>query len=203
MAKPGAAVFVVDTRQLKVIPRMIEQLAKMSKADAKKPLKRWGDYMLKRTDVTFSRSGRGNIKWKPLAPMTIAMRKKKGNRSRKPLVVSGKGRRSFKTKSEKRDGQLGQKVFTRLWYMQLQHTGKRIRIPARTIRTRKAKVLSFTVSGKKVFATKVKQKARTVIIPRRKIVFVLPEDRKKAVGFLDSQITRTTREWERKKKKAA
>jgi hypothetical protein len=57
-----------------------------------------------------------------------------------------------------------------------------MKIPAKTIRAKKAKALHFfTKSGEEVFCKSVLQPAHTVKVPKRPFLFFLEQDKDKAI----------------------
>lgn len=138
-----------------------------------KALNQIGILMVTSVDKNFEEQGRP-IKWESLKPMTIAMRRDKDKSKIKILQDSGILRGSIAYKITE-DG-TGVAVGTNKKYGEVHQFGGTSRIPARTIVPKTAKVLRFVIDGKVVFAKRVKQKARTAIIPRRPFLLFQDED---------------------------
>lgn len=142
--------------------------------DLRIPLKRAGILMLSSIDKNFRSEGRP-IKWVPLSPMTIAMRRKEG-KGAKILQNTGMGKGSIVYKVvSNQEVQIG----TPLDYMRKHQEGADIKIPARTIVPTKARVLHWIDSktGEDVFSMWAHQKERTAKIPQRKFLLFQEEDK--------------------------
>lgn len=138
-----------------------------------KALNQIGILMMASVDKNFVEQGRPQ-KWVSLSPMTIAMRRNKDKSSIKILQDTGHLRQNIEYKVAE-DGS-GLSVGTNVNYGKAHQLGGTSRIPARTIVPKTAKVLRFVIDGKVVFAKRVKQKARTAIIPRRPFLLFQDED---------------------------
>ena len=129
-----------------------------------KALNQIGILMVASVDKNFEEQGRPQ-KWVSLSPMTIAMRRDKDKSKIKILQDSGILRGSIAYKVAEDGSSVA--VGTNVSYGKAHQLGGTSHIPARTIIPKTAKALRFVIDGKVVFAKKVKQKARTAIIPRR------------------------------------
>ncbi len=146
-----------------------------------KALNEIGILMMASVQKNFEEQGRPD-KWIPLSPMTIAMRRSKDKSSIKILQDTGRLRNSIGYKVTN-DG-TGVAVGTNVEYGKSHQYGDTMHIPSRTIVPKIAKVLRFVINGKVVFAKKVKQKARTAIIPRRPFLLFQNDDLQDIRGVL-------------------
>lgn len=188
MADPQS-LYYYDLRNLKKIPKLLRQLQKAG-SDPKKPLKRWGTYMLGQTGSLFQQGKRGPVKWRPLAEVTKVMRRyrKRGSGRTGPLRIlqdTGHLKRSIKTVTFMHRGTKAQIVFTRDPKAKTHQKGGTMKIPKRVITPKKpGGVLVFQAGGETVFARKVVQPAKVKKVPERKILFILAKDKRKAVDLL-------------------
>lgn len=190
MAAPQS-LYYYDLSNLQKIPKLLRQLEKAG-SDPRKPLKRWGTYMLQETGYLFQHAKRGPEKWKPLAEVTKIMRayRKRGSGRTGPkriLQDTGALKRSIKTVTFAHKGTKAQIVFTRDPKARTHQEGGTMTIPRRVITPKKpGGVLVFSVGGETVFARRVVQPAKTKKVPQRKIVFILAKDKRKAVDLLQT-----------------
>lgn len=167
----GGALFHVDVKGDKEIKALFNRI-KSKGGDLKKPLKRACVLMIGSIDKNFRAEGRPS-KWAKLAPMTIAMRRKKG-KGAKILQDKGGLKGSFAYKvTSKQQAYVG----TKYKWAGLHQKGGTIKIPARDIYPKNASVLHFMIGGRDVFTKHVHQKARSVTIPARKFLLFQDEDK--------------------------
>lgn len=190
-----------DLRELKQIESMLAMINRHG-GNIAIPLKRWGAYQLKQTDLTFRREGRGPVKWKPLSPMTIAMREwsGRGKGSRKPLQVSGHLRQTIDTVFVKTRKGAAQAIFSRVPYAKMHQEGGEIHIPARTIEPKKKKALAFFAKtgwrsggSEMVIVKRVHQPARTSKVPKRPFLFITKEDERKGIELIKDHAQEITK----------
>lgn len=181
----------IDYREVRQIPRLLKYIEKHG-GDARKPLKRFNVYMLRQTDLTFKKGGRGPYKWPPLAPLTVIMRAyrargKKRTDPRRILQDTGQLKNSTKTEVLSHGRSLAARIYNDVSYGKTHQEGGTMTVPAKTIRAKKAKALHFfTPWGHEVFAKSVYQPEHTVKIPARPFLFFLEQDKAKAIElFLD------------------
>lgn len=173
----GGALISIDIKGDKEIQALIKRAGSKAK-NLKKPLKQACVLMIGSIDKNFRAEGRPK-KWAKLAPMTIAMRRKKG-KGAKILQDKGglKGSFAYKVTSNQQAY-----VGTKAKFAGLHQHGGTIRIPARDIYPVKASVLHFVIGGRDVFAKYVHQKARSVTIPARPFLLFQDEDRRNIVSI--------------------
>jgi phage gpG-like protein len=177
---------IKDDDKVKALLRKAGDKAK----DLRIPLKRCGILMLSSIDKNFRSEGRPK-RWAPLSPMTIAMRRKRG-KGAKILQDTGKGKGSIVYKVvSNQEVQIG----TNLGYMKIHQTGGSIKIPARTIRPVKAKVLHWVdpKTGEDIFSMVAHQKARTAKIPQRKFLLFQENDKKNIVRIFTEYLEEITK----------
>lgn len=198
MAEP---IIKLDLREVESIPRLIMDIEAIG-ADVRKPLKRFGVFMESQTDKTFRDGGRGDVKWKPLAPMTLALRRWRGRAAnpKRILQVTGTLRSSIKTQVRKTQGSLAMFLFTKVPYAGKHQFGGTVRTPRRVIVPRKKKVLRFIIGGREVFAKRVVQPAKTREIPKRMFLFFTSFDVDKSVELLAVHAAETGEEAVKKHK---
>jgi phage gpG-like protein len=158
--------------------------------DLKVPLKRCGILMLGSIDKNFRAEGRPT-KWVKLSPMTIAMRRKEG-KGAKILQDTGRGKGSIAYNvTSNQEVQIG----TNLDYMKIHQTGGSIKIPARTIVPKKARVLHWVDpgTGEDVFAMYAHQKARMAKIPQRRFLLIQEEDKANIVKIFTEYLEEVTK----------
>lgn len=180
----SGALISIDIQNDKEIKALLKRAGKKAN-DLKVPLKRACILMLRSIDKNFRVEGRPK-KWKKLSPMTIAMRRKEG-KGAKILQNTGMGKGSMAYRiTSKQKAEVG----TPIKYMKIHQTGGTIRIPARTIRPKKASVLHWIdpSTGKDMFAMRVHQKARSVKIPRRRFLLFQDEDNRNIVKIFSEYL---------------
>lgn len=166
----------INTSEILQLTNRLRQLG-----DFSKPLNQCGIMMMRSIDKNFRDQGRP-IKWKPLSPLTIELRRK-GRRKRFAgqlmiLVDTGRLRNSLIRKGSPgniyklhaNSLQLGTNV-EYAWLMQM--GGRIIHRPPRHIRTEKTK--------KKKLYVKSIRRAKKIIIPPRPFLVVQEEDKKMIV----------------------
>ena len=184
-----APAFDIDYRNLKDVPRILDYIKTHGK-NPRKPLKQFNVYMIGQTDRTFKDGGRGDVHWKPLAPITLIMRayRKRGRKRTDPkriLQDSGIMKNATNEEVIQHGDSLASRIFNDVPYAKTHQFGGSINIPARTIRPKKAGgVLHFVVNGEDVFTRKVFQPAKTKPVPARPFLFFLQKDRDRAVEIL-------------------
>jgi phage gpG-like protein len=177
-----------DLKRLKEIPKLMKDIERNG-GNVKKPLKRWGVYELRQTDLTFEKQGRGTVRWKPLAEVTKIMRRyRKRGRGRtgpkKALQDTGHLKRSVRTVTFKQGKTWAQAVFTRTPYAETHQEGGTMIIPARTIVAKKAKALKFMVGGETLFRKKVHIPEQKKKVPARPFLFIAGKDRTMALKLV-------------------
>jgi len=176
----------IDLREFQRIPAILKYIEDHG-GDARKPLKRFNVYMMGQVDKTFKNSGRGFVKWAPLAPLTVIMRayRKRGSGRtgpRKPLMDTGNLKNSTETEVLQLGKSLGSRIFNDVPYGKTHQFGGEMKIPEKTIKARKAAALHFfTKWGEQVFCKSVFQPAHTVKVPARPFLFFLEQDKDKAI----------------------
>jgi len=184
-----APAFDIDFREIRHIPAILEYIKKHG-GNPEKPLKRFNVYMIGQTDKTFQHGGRGDVHWKPLAPITVIMRayRKRGSgrtNPKRPLMDTGHLKNATESEVIHRGDSLASRIFNDVPYAKTHQFGGTIDIPARTIRARKAKALHFfTKEGEEVFTKSVYQPAKTKKVPARPFLFFLDQDKDKAVELM-------------------
>ncbi len=166
--------------------RLIEEI-KRDGGNLKKPMKRFGVWMDGQVLKTFRDEGRGPVKWKPLAAVTMIFRKLRGRGARgKILQVSGALKRSVRDEVRQKSGDFVYRQFMKAPYAGTHQFGGTMKIPARTIVPKKpGGVLVFEIDGKTIFARRVNQPARTAKVPKREMIFFLGSDITKATNILE------------------
>lgn len=166
--------------------------------DFKPTLKKVGILMLASVQHNFIQQGRPT-RWKPLAPMTLAMRRGKGSSSAQILRDTGRLMNSINYKVENDQVKIG----TNVPYASIHQFGSTIRKPAYTERVKDHTRKITSVFGKKVTAKSVKVKgftrnmpAKTVKVPKRKFLMYQKEDLKAIedlfTGHIDKSLKNKT-----------
>ena len=182
------SIISVELKDLRRIPRILQHIERHG-GRPEKPLKRFLVHMARETGRTFREGGRGPAEWKPLAKVTVAMRKyrKRGAKRTNPkriLQDTGALMRSIRHELFTRRGGKAAVSYAKAPHAKTHQYGGTIDIPRRVIRPKKAKALAFQIGGRTVFAKKVVQPAKTKRVPRRQFLFYLPKDISRAKGLL-------------------
>lgn len=179
--------YTFDVSKVKELRKLVLRIQRKG-GDIRKPLMRWGAYMLQKTAETFDAGGRGPHRWQKLSPVTMTFRALRGRRANPRKILQDRGdlKRSYKAQMIKRFGGLGQLIFSRDPKASFHHTGGEMGIPSRTIYPVNARALHyFSKSGEEIFTSRVFQPARTVKIPARKQLFILQSDHREGVFLLE------------------
>lgn len=178
----GGALFSIDVQNDKELKALFKRAGDKAK-DLRVPLKRASILMLRSIDKNFRAEGRPR-KWAKLAPMTIAMRRKKGKGAKILQDTGGlKGSFDYKVVSKQQA-----KIGTMYKFAKIHQKGKTVRIPARDIYPVKAKALHFMIGGKDIFVKHVHQKARSVKIPARPFLLFQEDDRRNIVKIFSEYL---------------
>jgi len=82
---------------------------------------------------------------------------------------------------------------TNLGYARKLQEGGTVRIPARTIKPKKAKALHFWIGGTEIFVKSVQQPARTVTIPPRPFILFQEQDKDQIRNLIMQYIEKAIR----------
>jgi len=185
---PDIPVFDIDYRQIASIPKILAYMKKHG-GNPRAPLKRFNVYMIGQTDKTFQQGGRSNVRWQPLAPITVIMRKYRGRGSgrthpKRILHDSGHLKNATNEQVIQHGESLASRIFNDVPYAKTHQFGGTISIPERTIEAKKKKFLHFFIAGHEVFKKSVTIPAYTKPVPARPFLFFLERDKDRAVEIL-------------------
>lgn len=148
---------------LSKFPKIVRDIRERG-GDLRKPMKRFGIYMLQETLRGFDTGGRFPLKWKPLSDATLKMKERRGRGNpAKILLDSGALRKSITTKTViVRDGAV-QSVYTNIKYAPIHQLGGPSKFFGHSVNIPQRKFLFFSERDKKRALRLVKDHSKEMV----------------------------------------